>query len=72
MKNHPFTRAGQRVPYAKATRRQIRARIRVITELLRRGIRKIEIHRIVKRRFGVQWRQCDRYIAAASKTRKET
>jgi hypothetical protein len=58
-------RPGQRRPYRKGTRRQIRGRIRAVAEMLRLGSRKMEIHRIIKRRFKVAWRQCDRYIATA-------
>ncbi|MDR3430904.1 MAG: hypothetical protein P4L95_03180 [Rouxiella aceris] len=29
----------------------------------------MEIHRAVRQRFNVQWRQCDRYIALAIGTR---
>ncbi len=61
----PVIRSGQRRPYHKGTHRQIRRRIRVVAELLRLGARKWEIHRIIKKRFAVQWRQCDRYIATA-------
>jgi hypothetical protein len=61
----PKIRPGQRRPYRKGTRRQIRDRIRAVAGLLRLGAHKMEIHRIIKRRFKVAWRQCDRYIAAA-------
>jgi hypothetical protein len=32
--------------------------------MLAAGARKMEIHRAVRQRFNVQWRQCDRYIRA--------
>jgi hypothetical protein len=61
----PKIRPGQRRPYRKGTRRQVCGRIRAVAELLRLGARKMEIHRLIKSRFRVEWRQCDRYIATA-------
>ena len=63
--SQPQIRPGQRRPYRKGTRRQIRGRIRAVAALIRLGAYKMEIHRSIKRRFKVEWRQCDRYIAAA-------
>lgn len=62
-------RPGQRRPYRKGTRRQIRGRIRAMAELPRQGAGKMEIHRIVRKRFNVEWRQCDRYISWLTRAR---
>ena len=56
-------RPGQYKPYVKATRRQIDERIGYVARLLRVGRTKTQIHRAVRARFNVEWRQCDRYIA---------
>ena len=65
MPAQPVIRSGQLRPYLKGNRRQIHRRIIVVADLLRQGARKMEIHRLIKRRFKVEWRQCDRYIATA-------
>ena len=58
----PVIRPGQRHPYRKGTRREIDERRGFVARLLASGARKMEIHRAVQTRFGVHWRQCDRYI----------
>jgi hypothetical protein len=66
-----FIRPGQRVPYRKGTQAQIDQRRGFVARMLARGARKMEIHRAVRDKFNVQWRQCDRYIAfvTGAKTR---
>ena len=71
-KKQPVIRAGQCKPYRKGTRPQINKRIREVAKLLRRGTRKMAIHRIMKTRFNVEWRQTDRYIAAACELTQQT
>ena len=61
--NQPIIRPGQRKPYIKATRDQIDERIGYVARLLRAGRTKTQIHRAVRARFNIEWRQCDRYIA---------
>ena len=68
--NQPIIRPGQRKPYIKATREQIDERIGYVARLLRAGRTKTQIHRAVRARFNIEWRQCDRYIAWL--TRDET
>jgi hypothetical protein len=63
MNTQPTIRPGQYKPYVKATRRQIDERVGFVARLLRAGRTKTQIHRAVKARFGVEWRQCDRYIS---------
>ena len=59
----PIIRPGQRKPYVKATRQQTDERRGFVARLLRAGATKTEIHRAVRQTFGVEWRQCDRYIS---------
>jgi len=58
-----FVRSGQRHAYRKGTRQQIDERRGFVARMLADGASKTEIHRAVRERFNVQWRQCDRYIA---------
>jgi len=67
-KNPPIIRLGQRKPYVKATRQQIDERIGFVSRLLRVGKTKTQIHRAVREKFTVEWRQCDRYIAWLTKS----
>jgi len=60
--NSPIIRPGQRKPYVKATRQQIDERIGFVARLLRAGKTKSQIHRTVREKFSVEWRQTDRYI----------
>lgn len=61
-------RPGQRKPYVKATLQQIDERHGFIGRMLRAGKTKTKIHRAVREKFGVEWRQCDRYIAWLTKS----
>ena len=61
----PVIRPGQRVPYRKGTRQQIEARTQAAALLLFLGLSKTAIHRLFREKFGVEWRQCDRYLARA-------
>jgi hypothetical protein len=65
---HRFIRPGQRHFYRKGTQAQIDQRRGFVARMLASGARKMEIHRAVRQRFNVQWRQCDRYIAFVTGT----
>jgi hypothetical protein len=65
----PIIRPGQCKPYAKATRQQIDERIGYVARLLRDGRSKFQIHRAVRWRFNIEWRQCDRYISWLTRPR---
>jgi hypothetical protein len=58
-------RKGQRKPYVKATRKQIEQRIEAAALLKFCGLSKCNIHRVFRERYGVEWRQTDRYMARA-------
>lgn len=66
--NPPVIRPGQRKPYVKATCQQIDERRGYVARLLRARKTKFQIHQAVREKFGVEWRQCDRYIAWLTKT----
>ena len=69
-KRQPTIRPGQRKPYVKATRQQIDERMRSSSlRLLRAGATKTEIHRAVREKFGVEWRQCDRDLSWLTRSR---
>jgi hypothetical protein len=59
----PIIRPGQTTPYKKATRQQIAERIEYVSRLAARGNTKGGIHRAMKEKFGIGWRQCERYMA---------
>lgn len=61
----PIIRPGQKTPYRKATRAQIEQRVESAALLRFCGFEKSEIHRIFRAFYGVEWRQCDRYIYMA-------
>lgn len=61
----PTIRPSQRKPYAKATRQQIEERTQAAALLLFLSLGKSEIHRLFREKFGVEWRQADRYVARA-------
>lgn len=61
----PFIRPGQRKPYVKATRKQIELRIEAAGLLCFCGFTKTQIHSIFRKRYGVEWRQTDRYLTRA-------
>ena len=65
MSEHAVVRPGQKTPYRRATRAQVQERINAAGLLLELGIRKAEIHRLLRARFGVQWRQADRDLDVA-------
>jgi hypothetical protein len=67
-RNLPIIRHGQCKPYVKATRQQTDERRGYVARLLRAGKTKCQIHRAVRENFGVEWRQCDRYIAWLTKS----
>lgn len=62
---HPIVRKGQRKPYSKATASQIEQRIQAAGLLHFCGFSKTQIHQVFRERFGVEWRQTDRYMAYA-------
>ena len=61
----PTIRPGQRKPYAKATRQQIAERTQAAALLLFFGFGRTTIHRLFRKKLGVEWRQTDRYMARA-------
>ena len=65
MTKQPVIRTGQRKPYAKATRIQIEQRIGAAAVLSFLGYSKRKIHRVFRDKYGVEWRQADRYMARA-------
>ncbi|MGB7768659.1 MAG: hypothetical protein WBN22_07375 [Verrucomicrobiia bacterium] len=67
-KKPPIIRPGQRKSYVKATRQQTDERRGFVARMLRAGKTKSQIHRAVREKFGVEWRQCDRYIAWLKKS----
>jgi len=64
----PVIRPGQRRPYRKGTLAQLDERHGFVARMLDAGATKTEIHRAVRQRFNIEWRQCDRYIAWLTKT----
>ena len=58
----PTIRPGQRRPYVKGTLAQLDERHGFVGRMISSGARKMEIHRAVRERFNIEWRQCDRYI----------
>ena len=73
MKTHkqPCIRPGQHRPYVKGTQAQIDERRGFVARMMDEGATKTEIHRAVRERFNVEWRQCDRYIAWLARGRAE-
>jgi hypothetical protein len=61
----PIIRPGQQKPYARATRKEIKQRLKAAAVLESCGWEKSEIHSFFLEVFGVEWRQTDRYIAHA-------
>ncbi len=64
----PITRPGQFHAYHKGTQAQIDQRRGFIARMMRAGKTKSQIHRAVREKFGIEWRQCDRAIAWLTKT----
>jgi hypothetical protein len=50
-------------PYVKGTRQQIDERRGFVARMMKDDATKTEIHRAVREKFGVEWRQTDRYIS---------
>ena len=67
-----FIRPGQRNFYRKGTLAQIDHRRGFVARMLDAGATKTQIHRAVREKFNVQWRQCDRYIAFVTGTNTGT
>jgi hypothetical protein len=61
----PVIRKGQHKPYIKATRKQLELRTEVAAVLDDYGLSKSEIRDIFRERYGIEWRQADRYMARA-------
>jgi hypothetical protein len=61
----PIIRKGQRKPYVKATQKQIEQRVEAAALLSFCGFDKAQIHHIFRKRYGVEWRQTDRYMTRA-------
>lgn len=61
----PVIRNGQRKPYIKATRNEIEQRVGAAAALDFCGFSKRKVHRVFREKFGVEWRQTDRYMARA-------
>jgi hypothetical protein len=64
----PVIRRGQKRPYVKGSQVQIDQRRGFVTRMMNSGATKTEIHRAVRQRFNIEWRQTDRYIAFVSGT----
>ena len=58
-----LVRPGQRVPYHRGSHREIDERRGHIARMLARGVRKMDIHALVRVIFHRQWRTTDRDIA---------
>ena len=69
-RQNPIIRPGQRKPYTKGTAGQQDTRRGIVARLLANGLTKTAIHRVVRQKFGVEWRQCDRYIRWLAKVKK--
>jgi ribosomal protein L23 len=67
-----FIRHGQRHYYRKGSQSEIDQRRGFVARMLDAGATKTEIHRAVRDKFNVQWRQCDRYIAFVTGTNTGT
>jgi hypothetical protein len=59
----PVIRRGQRVPYHRGSQREIDERRGHIARMLARGVRKMDIHALVRAMFRREWRTTDRDIA---------
>lgn len=58
----PIIRPGQCHAYHKGNQREIDERIGCVARLLQAGTRRSKIHRVVREKFSIEWRQCDRYV----------
>jgi hypothetical protein len=70
-KKIPIIRPGQKRPYVKGTQTQIDERRGFVARMLDAGETKTEIHRAMRQRFNIEWRQCDRYIKWLARVRAE-
>jgi len=61
----PIVRPGQKKGYTKATKAVIAQRIECARLLLHCGYEKARIHRVFREFYGIEWRQCDRYLYMA-------
>ena len=61
-KRLPIVRRGQKTPYVRGSQAQRDERVGFVARLLAAGARKMQLHRAVRQRFNIQWRQCDRYL----------
>lgn len=68
----PVIRPGQTHAYRKGTRQQIDERIGYVARLFHDGRSRFQIHRAVRAKFNVEWRQCDRYITWLTRPRTLT
>jgi hypothetical protein len=65
-KKPPIIRPGQRTPFKKATAEQIEKRVDFVEEQIEAGIRRrSELHKLVGKKFGVNWRTVDEYLGRA-------
>ena len=64
-RQQPIIRPGQRKPYRKATRKEVRQRLNAAAALEYWYHEKSEIHWFFQFVFGVESRQADRYISHA-------
>ena len=65
-------RPGQRKPYCRGTSAQLDQRVGFVARMMKAGATKTAIHRAVRQRFNIEWRQCDRYISWLARTRAES
>lgn len=63
--DQPRIRKRQRKPYVKATRKQVEQRMEAAALLRFCGLSQCEIHRVFRERYGIEWRQADRYMVMA-------
>ena len=62
---HPIIRPGQRKPYVKATRKEVRQRLKAAAVLEDSGWETSSIRWFFQEVFEIEWRQAQRYIAPA-------
>ena len=67
-----FIRPGQRHFYRKGSQSEIDQRRGFVARMLDAGETKTQIHRAVRDKFNIQWRQTDRYIAFVTGTNTGT
>ena len=62
---HPIIRPGQSKPYVKATRKEVRQRLKAVVVLEDSGWETSSIRWFFQEVFEIEWRQAQRYIAHA-------